>query len=1233
MKRSYEAEPNDNDFIVEDIECMNDSSDDDDATDRYEHWGEDEDEYGDSDTFEGQNKKQRNDYSKILFTRKEWKHTISKDVQSELDAENPLYFQVIGVDTAMDYKKDTPIVRLYGVDHQQNTYSINVHGFMPFFYMPAEYWNSQEDFEKQLMSHVDTIKKKRIQQIPSDHYWRRTKEERDKWVISIEVQMKKSIMGYQPEPSKFYKVTVTKPTHVSALRKLFEDDENRKTPQWKPKQTYETTIPFAIRFMTSLSIKGVSWIKLNKYTVPNDRETFRTIELDVQYTDLEVEPSVGKYAFDAPAHFMSIDCEMCGQDGHFPKPEDSPVVTISCTSIWRGKLCEQSPTAQDGARQVIFQLGGTTEIPDATVFNFEREDEMLLAYRDFFLENDPDILTGYNLCFDWPYLLRRAKALGIEEEFSILSVYKHKRTRIQEKTSFSKQRGMTKESHLQMDGRIYLDVIKIVKVELKPSSLALNSVSADVLKEQKDDVHHSAIPKLAKGTNSQRAKLAKYCLKDTVLPLKIAAKKQLFSNAYALAHVAGVPLEYVYSRGQGIRLLSLILSYIRDKGFIIPTQLIKEFMNYIGARVFEPAFGYYGPDEPIATLDFASLYPSIMIALNLCYTTRLTLEQIKKYKLVEGVHYSKHLIKCEIKKSDDEIKAQKDREHKQKMDLKKKMAPIERKKDRSGMKDRSITSFLKNKKKMIEEEEEESTSTATTENVDSPPPPPPQSQVNDSEESQKMGDFYTYFATPLLATGICTEILNYLLDARGKAKMMMENHDVGGTDPNKVLYSKYNALQLGYKVIANSLYGYTASYENALYMPEIGATVTTNGRELIWQSWQYVEKTYPGSRIIYGDTDSIMVRFCVNGQMVNNVPDCMKIAKEAAAGITKHISKPPLKIVFEKVGAPAIFDQVKKRYAFLKWTNPNEYEKIHVAGWEINRRDWSTLTRETMKKCLDYIFIENNPEKAKKYVREQVRMLYLNQMDIGKLVITKSLSREIKNYAGKQTHVELLKRMMIRDPSFEPTIGDRIPFIIVEPEHIKDLVYNAKKKKMEHKEKGTCCYSEDPIYAIKNGIPIDVRYYIDIQLKGPLAKIFLPLCGYSESKYNELFVGEHTLRRIRPLAMKTNVSNSMWGGVIRRCLHCNMSIPNYRDQYGVVYRTNLCETCSPNHTQLYREKYVRELEETRAEHGKLWQKCFVCSEIESIEEDTCKAVSCEQFCWRSQVDVRLHELEEIVKSF
>lgn len=59
--------------------------------------------------------------------------------------------------------------------------------------------------------------------------------------------------------------------------------------------------------------------------------------------------------------------------------------------------------------------------------------------------------------------------------------------------------------------------------------------------------------------------------------------------------------------------------------------------QYEGATVIEPKKGYY--DTPIATLDFSSLYPSIMMAHNLCYTTLLDKQAIDRLGLVRDVDY------------------------------------------------------------------------------------------------------------------------------------------------------------------------------------------------------------------------------------------------------------------------------------------------------------------------------------------------------------------------------------------------------------------------------------------------------------------------------------------------------------------------------------------------------------------------------------------------------------------
>lgn len=113
-----------------------------------------------------------------------------------------------------------------------------------------------------------------------------------------------------------------------------------------------------------------------------------------------------------------------------------------------------------------------------------------------------------------------------------------------------------------------------------------------------------------------------YCVKDAYLPLKLLDKLMSLINYIEMARVCGVPLEYLLTRGQMVKVLTQLYRECRSVGYAIPTSVGKA-PKYEGATVIEPKKKFY-KDEPITTLDFSSLYPSIMIAYNLCYTTLTT---------------------------------------------------------------------------------------------------------------------------------------------------------------------------------------------------------------------------------------------------------------------------------------------------------------------------------------------------------------------------------------------------------------------------------------------------------------------------------------------------------------------------------------------------------------------------------------------------------------------------------
>jgi len=111
-----------------------------------------------------------------------------------------------------------------------------------------------------------------------------------------------------------------------------------------------------------------------------------------------------------------------------------------------------------------------------------------------------------------------------------------------------------------------------------------------------------------------------------------------FINYIEMARVTGIPFNYLLSRGQQIKVISQLYRKALETGYVVPA-LKQEGSDeqYEGATVLEPEQGYY--DVPIATLDFASLYPSIMQAHNLCYTTLLDAKIAQALQLKEGEDY------------------------------------------------------------------------------------------------------------------------------------------------------------------------------------------------------------------------------------------------------------------------------------------------------------------------------------------------------------------------------------------------------------------------------------------------------------------------------------------------------------------------------------------------------------------------------------------------------------------
>ncbi|CAH8509462.1 unnamed protein product [Schistosoma turkestanicum] len=468
------------------------------------------------------------------------------------------------------------------------------------------------------------------------------------------------IYGYHGKNSiPFLRITLALPRLIAPAKRILDNGISFADYSLQSYPAFEANIDFEIRFMTDTQMTGCSWIEapanqyylrdstykldeMKKQTTTNQKSHHHTtntngssivqngaknndqsklatsqtrcqIEFDIAWDVLIVHAPEGQWSNIAPLRILSFDIECASRKGIFPVPDKDPVIQIANMVINYG---ETTPFIRN-----VFTLNTCAPIVGSQVISYKTEEELLANWSMFIREVDPDIITGYNIQnFDLPYLINRAHALKVDG-FEFLGRIRGSRSTVREAMTQSKQMGRRENKFVNIDGRVQLDLLQILFRDYKLRSYTLNAVSYHFLEEQKEDVHHNVITELQNGDMQTRRRLAVYCLKDAYLPLRLLDKLMCIVNNIEMARVTGVPLTYLLTRGQQVKVVSQLLRKAHEHGYLLPTYQSQQGDEFVGATVLEPRKGFY--DEPIATLDFASLYPSIMMAYNLCYTTLL----------------------------------------------------------------------------------------------------------------------------------------------------------------------------------------------------------------------------------------------------------------------------------------------------------------------------------------------------------------------------------------------------------------------------------------------------------------------------------------------------------------------------------------------------------------------------------------------------------------------------------
>ncbi len=329
--------------------------------------------------------------------------------------------------------------------------------------------------------------------------------------------------------------------------------------------------------------------------------------------------------------------------------------------------------------------------------------------------------------------------------------------------------------------------------------------------------------------------------------------------------------------------------------------------------------------------------------------------------------------------------------------------------------------------------------------------------------------FNTRFVLPSVREGVLPSIVHELISTRSVVRKQAR------TEPDIEKKRILNAKQLALKDMANSLYGYTGFAHGRIYVMDIANTITAYGRDIITTARKTIEENFP-YKVIYADTDSTFIK-----TDIKDLEEAQAMGERISKFVTERL--PGLELKFEKLFKTFLIE-TKKRYAALsmeKDKDGNWTSKMEMKGIETVRRDWCTLTTETMNHVLQVILKEGDIKKASKYVREIIADLAAGKVPIEKLTVVKGITKEIDAYDGIQPHVELAKKIIARDASKRNMVGERLEYVIIKG--------NAMLSKR----------AEDPQFVKDNGLEIDSHYYIDNQILPPLERIF-EACGVTKTE-------------------------------------------------------------------------------------------------------------------------------------
>ena len=763
----------------------------------------------------------------------------------------------------------------------------------------------------------------------------------------------------------------------------------------------------------------------------------------------------------------------------------------------------------DTKLDIIFTLKSAVipEKPSTIIWYFDTEEEVLLEFTRLLVELDPDVLTGYNIFgFDMKFMYHRAEELGIANEFVKMSRMLDYECPYKKQDLSSSAMGTVINEYIEIPGRVVFDTMKYIRRNHQLDSYKLDAVVNNFMRGE--------------------VKEAKSDPRGTWLYSEIS--EGIVTGNYITMQKNNYVYEDKYKGGDKIPILDVDLDGGR---FLIKDELtIEKGWKYSwseGKDDINPQqiFEYQKRDD----IHRGIIAKYCLQDCRLCNRLLTKLDTIINSVAMANVNCVPLSFIFNrgqgVKLFSFVSKRARERGY---------CIPVVRHDPENGEDDSYEGAFVLDPKKGIYFEKEPIAvadfnslypSCMISENLchtticqDSKYTGPAGAELLKKlghtfeditwdlydEKDNVIGQKVVRYVQPKDSKrAVLPEILEVLLKCRKDVRKVQK------TITDKQKWKVLEGQQLAYKTTANSLYGVTGASTSPLCLKDIAAATTATGRKNIMIAKHFVEKEYPGTEVVYGDTDSIFIKFPV-GDLggLDAIYRSIDLCEEAAARISKLL-KAPHNLEFEKVICPMILC-AKKKYVGFYYTSKSPEYTIKYMGIVLKRRDNAPIVKHVFGEAIEILLKENNVPKAIEFVRTACKKILRGEYGVDKFIMSKTLRECYKNPEGT-AHKVLADRIGEREPGNKPMINDRIPFVYVEQDaHIKG---NKNKKKILQGDK-----IENPDYVVKNKLAVDYLHYITNQIMNPVCQVFDLIMKDSEKViFSDIIKEEEQKRQIKAI--------------------------------------------------------------------------------------------------------------------